>query len=152
MTGAEFGAVLLAALSAGAAASLKETAADAVKSAYESLKARVSDLLGRVDHIDALADGGNEAANAVAAKITRKAEGTDENERATLGELIIQLKDVLEAHGEDASEISEQKISLIRTEIEETLFQSDAGGKQEIDIQDSKVKGSEFRSTGKKNL
>lgn len=154
MTGVEFGAILLSALSAGAAASLKDSAADAVKSAYAALKARVSDLLGRVGEIDALANPAEHPAEAeqVSEKIQRKAESADEQERATIGELIIQLKDILDAHGHDTADISEQRIELLRTEVEETVFQNEAGGRQTTVAEDSKVTRSKFVNTGKKSL
>lgn len=153
MTGAEFGAILLSALSAGAAASLKDSAADAVKSAYEALKARVADLLGRVGEIDTLAnpeENPEEVAH-VSDKIQRKAESADEEERATLGELIVQLKDILDAHGHDTADISEQTIQLLRTEVEETEFRNEGGGRQTTVAEDSKIARSKFVNTGKKS-
>lgn len=153
MTGAEFGAILLSALSAGAAASLKDSAADAVKSAYEALKARVADLLGRVGEIDTLAnpeENPEEVAH-VSDKIQRKAASADEEERATLGELIIQLKDILDAHGQDTAEISEMRIELLRTKVKESDFHNKDGGKMITDATDSEFERVKFVNDGKKS-
>lgn len=154
MTGAEFGAVLLAALASGAAAALKESASNAVSTAYEALKDKTSEILGRIGNPDVLGEANPDqvAASDLKKRVVERSNSTKEGERAEIGEAILKLEKVLAESGQTLSGVSTQEIEMIRTEVHNAKFIVREGGSQSSRFEEAKVVDTTFESSGQKKL
>lgn len=151
MTGAELTAALIAAVSAGAAAALKDTAADAVKSAYSALKDGIRNVLGSGTNLSPLEEAPTSTeAEQAKERLSKKVEVAEEPERVELAKLILALNEALRTSNVAGSAIDAQIANILRTEIENFSARNE-GGRQELNVADSKMKNFSLSNEGKKN-